>query len=811
MLAEYYRFKWPLLVVVIMTAFHTILPGQSKGLVKGNIADSLSKAPLEYASIAIYDNDSRTLINGAITDSQGHFTIEIPFGSYYAEASFLGFTTVTLSAFRLHADYPEKDFGNILLQAQSDVLNEVVVRAEKSTMELTLDKKIFNVGQDLANSGGSASDILMNIPSVAVDPEGNVRLRGSDNVRILIDGKPSGLVSFKGGSGLQQLPASMIERVEVVTNPSARYEAEGLGGVINIILKKETNQGFNGSFDVIVGHPDNYGLAANLNYRHKKVNFFINYGLAYRDQPGFSRLYQEVYGPTDTLLLQQSNTSSLSGLNNNIRGGIDIYFTEKSILTGSYLFRRSDAKRIMDIIYRDYLNTLASPLGYNTRRQDEDEVEPNSEYSLIYKRVFAGKGHELIAEAKFLDNWEYSDQTFTEYNFTPDGTENPDKAKLQKSINDEWEKQWLLQVDYVKPLSTEGKIEAGLRTSFRNMVNDFLVTQRNSTGEFEPLPGLDNIFHYDENIMAAYGIIGNKTGRVSYQAGLRSEWTDVKTTLKETNEVNPRKYYNLFPSAHITFNLRNEHNLQLSYSRRIRRPYYNDLSPYMTYSDERNFYSGNPDLEPEFSHVMEIGHVKYFEHGSLSSAVYARNTTDKIDNIRQVDPDGISLTRTENLRSESAYGLEIAGTFELTRWWKWDANLNFFYADIDGRNIQSTFRNTTYSWLARQTSRFSLPHGIDFQLRTNYEAPQKTVQGRRKALFFNDVSMSRDVLKGNGTVNLTVLDVFNSRKFRSVAEGETFYTDRTNQFRPRQINLTLSYRIKQSKEQRSKRDAVLTE
>jgi Outer membrane receptor for ferrienterochelin and colicins len=401
------RLLWlPLLVVTLL--INNDVFAQSGGAVHGTVVDSASNAPLEYASVAIYHQESNTLVNGAITDHAGYFNIEVPYGNYYAEISFLGFATIRLPAFALDQRNPARPLGKILLQPTQDMLNEITVRAEKSTMELTLDKKIFNVGQDLANSGGSASDILMNIPSVAVDPEGNVRLRGSDNVRILIDGKPSGLVSFKGGSGLQQLPASMIERVEVVTNPSARYEAEGLGGVINIILKKETNQGFNGSFDVIGGHPDNYGLAANVNYRHRKVNFFINYSIAYRDQPGFSRLYQEVYGNHETLLLQQSNEASLSGLNNNIRGGIDIYFTEKSILTGSYLFRRSDAKRITDIIYRDYLNTLTNPIGYNTRRQDEDEVEPNSEYSLIYKKIFTGKGHELVAEAKFLDNWEYS-------------------------------------------------------------------------------------------------------------------------------------------------------------------------------------------------------------------------------------------------------------------------------------------------------------------------------------------------------------------------------------------------------------------
>ena len=257
-----------------------------------------------------------------------------------------------------------------------------------------------------------------------------------------------------------------------------------------------------------------------------------------------------------TKITKQSNEGYLMGFNNNIRGGLDYFFSEKSILTGSYLFRRSDAHRVTKILYEDYLNSTENLQSYTTRRQDEDEVEPNSEYSLIYKRSFEQKGHDLTGEVKYLDNWESSNQLFTQYRYTPDNT--LDSSRVETSLNDESEKQFLVQLDYVKPIGKEGKFEAGARTSFRNMVNDYIVSAENADGTFDPIPGLDNVFLYDENIHAVYGILGNKTNKISYQAGLRAEWTDVKTTLEETNEVNPRKYANLFPSAHFTVNLPKE-------------------------------------------------------------------------------------------------------------------------------------------------------------------------------------------------------------------------------------------------------------
>ncbi|WP_223275943.1 outer membrane beta-barrel family protein [Algoriphagus aquimarinus] len=775
-----------------------ILAQQSpkKGTLSGIILEDGSASPLPFASIGIYTTTD-SLVSGGLSDDNGKFQIDISIGKFYALVEFMGYEPLKTNSFSITKESPSHDLGQIKMKTTAGDLDEVVVQGEKTIMELSLDKRIFNVGKDLANAGGTANDILMNLPSIAVDPEGNVRLRGSANVRILIDGKPSGLVSFKGSSGLRQLPANMVERVEVITNPSARYEAEGMAGVINIILKKENNQGFNGSFEVIAGTPTNLGFTANLNYRRKKINWFINYGLAHRRSPNVGMLYQEVYGQDTTFILNQSNKGLVTSLNNNIRGGLDYYFRENSILTLSYLWRRSDAHRITNIRYEDSWNTIDNLQSYTLRKQDETEEEPNSEISANYKKTFEEKGHELTTTFTYLNYWENSDQLFTQNTFSPGGVENIGLEQVQTSINDEYENQYLVMLDYVKPFAKEGKFETGFRTSFRRMKNDYIVQQKGEDGEYSPLPGLDNVFLYDENIMAAYGIIGNKTNNWSYQAGLRVENTDVKTILEETNEENPRKYTNLFPSAHLTYNLTQENAFQLSYSRRVRRPVYNDLSPYVTLSDSRNFFSGNPDLNPEYTNAFELGHIKYFDKGTLFTTVYYRSTVNKIERLRSVDDKGHSRTLPYNLNGENSFGVELSGDYRPKEWWKIDMNVNFFHANIDGSNIQAGYTAKTYSWLLRQTSRFTLNNGMDIQFRANYEARQKTAQGVRKGIFFMDLSASKDIINDRGTLTLNAIDILNSRKNRYITQGANFYTEGKSQYQRRQINITMNYRLKQ--------------
>ena len=786
-----------LYIIALFLFIHPLFSQQitGKGKLTGILVTSGTDEPMPFATISIYTQKD-SLVEGSLSDENGKFNIPLSFGSYYALVEFMGYGNYKSDLFVISKDNLTKDLGKISMSIQANTLDEIVVQGEKTVMQLSLDKRIFNVGKDLANAGGSASDILLNLPSIAVDPEGNVRLRGSANVRILIDGKPSGLVSFKGSSGLRQLPANMVERVEVITNPSARYEAEGMAGVINIILKKDNNQGFNGSFELIGGTPTNLGFTTNLNYRKKNINWFVNYGLSRRINPSEGTLYQEVYSDTLTSILSQSNTGTVYGLNNNIRAGLDYFFNEKSFLTLSYIWRRSDAHRITDIRYEDYKNSLNNYLGYSLRRQDETEQEPNSEVILSYKKSFPQKGHELNTSFTYLDYWENSDQLFTQSSYLPTGSAIKSKDLVQTSLNDEFEKQYLVQLDYTKPFSKEGKIEAGFRTSFRNMENDYIVKEKNADGQFFPLPGLDNIFIYNENILAAYSILGNKSKKWSYQAGLRAEYTDVKTTLIETKEVNPRNYANLFPSAHLTYNISLENAFQLSYSRRVRRPVYNDLSPYVTFSDQRNFFSGNPDLDPEFTDAFELGHIKYYDKGTFFSTFYFRKTVDKIDRLRSVNEDGFSVTRPFNLLGEQSFGLEFTADYRFKPWWKMDFNLNFFHADIDGSNIQADYTAQTSSFLARHTSRFSPKGGLDIQLRGNYEGKQRTAQGIRKSIYFIDFSVSKRLFKDRGTLIFNVLDILNARRNRYITEGFNFYTVGNFQQVRRQINLTLSYRLK---------------
>ncbi|UBM58140.1 TonB-dependent receptor [Marinilongibacter aquaticus] len=784
----------------ILILFTFITVGQSawaqNGKLSGKVLDFDTKAPLSFASVRIFTSADSTVKDGGITDENGKFNFDLPFGQYFVNVEFMGYEAFNSPAIRLSDNNKTVDLGELSLKGTASNLDEVTVRAEKSSMELSLDKRVFNVGKDLANAGGSASEILVNIPSVTVDPDGAVKLRGSNNVRILIDGKPSGLVSFKGGAGLRQLQASMVERVEVITNPSARYEAEGMAGIINIILKKDKKQGFNGSFEGTLGWPTNIGLAANVNYRHKKLNFFVNYGLSYNLNLSRGTTYQETYDEDLTRILRQSTKGRVYGFNNNVRGGAEYYFSEKSILTLSYMLSRSDGNRHTENNYRDFINSESNPLANSLRIQEEDETEPLSETVLSYRRTFNRKNHELNAQFRYLDHWENSDQLFTQNGQLANGEEDPSNTFVQHSVNDEFEKQYLAQVDYVQPVGKDGKFEFGARGSFRDMENNYIVETIEGSSENSGAPELDNQFVYNEDISAVYGIFGNKMSKLSYQIGVRAEFTDVKTTLKKTNEVNPRKYNNLFPSVHFTYNLPNDHGVQLSYSRRIRRPVYNELSPFMTVSDSRNFFSGNPDLNPEYSDVYEIGHIKYYEKGSLSSSLYYRQTDHLISSIRDVNDLGFATTRPENLVGQDAYGIDITGSSQFTSWWKMDMNLNVFHANTDGSNVNESYVAKTNTWFVRNTSRFDLPNDYMIQFRVNFDAPQKGAQGMQKAICFLDLSARKTIWNGKGTLNLSVLDLLNSRWSRSVAESPTFYTYRRGQYRRRQINLTLNYRLK---------------
>lgn len=796
------------LLLLFGISFLGISQGTPKGKLSGQIMETNTTNPIPFSSIRIQTEKPVKLITGTIANEKGEFSLEVNQGVYDVIIESVGFEVQTLKQVQISKS---TNLGQIQVKASTQTLAEVTVKGQKSSMELSLDKRIFNVGTDAANKGATAAEILGNLPSVQVNGEGGVSLRGSENVRILVDGKPSTLVGINGSSGLQSLQGNLIDKVEIITNPSARYEAEGMAGIINIVLKKNQNQGFNGAIESTLGYPENFGGTAIINYRKNKLNFFLNYGLFYRRTPGRGNLYQEVYTGEQTNYLQQTSSNNVTGLVNNIRGGGDYFFNDKTILTASYIFRSTHVRRITDFYYLDYRKSLSSLYSNTYRQQDEKETEPNAEYALTFKKSFAKKGKEFTADLRYLDYWEQSDQIYTQTSRFGDGSPYLANSLVQKALNDEYERQWILQADYTNPIGKDGKVETGLRTSFRDMTNDYTVTQQQANGSFAVIPGLQNLFVYKENISAAYLILGNKKNKFSYQFGLRGELTDIQTELKQTQEKNPRNYANLFPSAHFTYAVNANSSFQLGYSRRVRRPTYNELSPFVTFSDNRNYFSGNPNLNPEFTNSFDLGHLKYFDAGSLSSSVYYRYTTGKIDQIRTVDAQGYSKSLPQNFADQQSMGIELTSSFNVSKAYKADLSFNGFRAIIDASNINANYLVDTYSWFVRHTSRIKVGSGIDAQIRANYEAPQKTAQGTRGNIAWVDLSATKDVMQGKGTLSLNVLDVFNSRIMRTETNGGTFYTNREMQGRLRQINITFNYRFNTTKQAAKQRRSMMDE
>lgn len=781
-----------------------------KGKFTGMTIDEKTQEVIPFSSIRLMSGNPQKAISGAIGNEKGEFSAEAVWGNYDIIIESVGFEPLTLKNQNVSKENPKLNLGIIKIKSSTKTLAEVTVKGQKASMELALDKRIFNVGTDLANKGATAAEILGNLPSVQVDGEGAVRLRGSENVRILVDGKPSTMVGMSGG-GLAGLQGNLIDKVEIITNPSARYEAEGMAGIINIVLKKNTNQGFNAAFETTLGYPENFGGTAILNYRKNKLNFFINYGMLYRRSPGRSNIYQEVYIPGQTNYTRQNNKNNVTGTVNNIRGGADYFFNEKTILTGSYIFRRMNTLRVSDFHYDDYQKSPVNLYAVTDRQQVETEAEPNAEYALTFKKSFAKKGKEFTADLRYLDYWEKSDQTYTQVSNKADGAAWPENSKIQRAINDEFEHQWILTADYVNPVGKDAKIETGLRTSFRDMINDYIVTEKQSNGLFTVMPGFLNKFIYKENISAAYAIFGDKINQFSYQLGIRAEVTDIQTELEKTAEKNPRNYANLFPSMHVTYTVSPEKSFQLGYSRRVRRPTYNELSPFVTYSDNRNYFSGNPDLNPEFTDSYDLSGLKYLENGTMSASLYYRNTNGKIEQIRSVDANGYSKRLPLNFSNMQSMGAEFTSSTVLTKAWKADLSLNLFRAITDARNLDANFYSDTYSWFVRHTSRVKLGAGIDAQIRANYEAPQKTPQGSRGYMTWMDLSASKDVMNGNGTITFNILDVFSSRIMRSEIKGVGFFTQAEMQGRLTQFNLTFNYRFKTTKQAAKQRRSMMDE
>ena len=766
---------------------------QGRGIIKGRIVESNSLRPLEYATVSLFSKIDSALVEGMMLDTSGCFSLEVNLGVYYIECAFLGYQSETISNIELKADQALMDLGFIKLKANAQMLTEVEVRAEKSFIELSLDKSVFNVGKDLASLGGNAADILNSVPSVSVDVEGNISLRGSQGVQILVDGKPSGLVAR---DGLRNLSADMIEKVEVITNPSARYNAEGTAGIINIILKKKRKKGLNGTFNNTIGHPEALATAINLNYRKKKLNLFTNLSASRWRNIGDGAIYREVYYHSDSIDILKSKRDHLfKGRLGSFRIGAEYFINPKNTITTSLFQRHIHRNNEIVLNFQDFGNRLDYELGGSTRTENEKVSGKNQEFALAYKKTFDKEDHHLIADLQIQNSRNITQSTYLETYFITNSSTLPLADLDQLSNTNEQTYQWNAKLDYQLPLKKDEKLEAGLQSSYREISYNYLVEALQNE-QWEVFEGLDGEYQYMEKIQAAYALYANKIKQVSFQIGTRLEYADISTSTENTA---PRRNLKLFPSAHLTYEFSSKNALQLSYSKRVTRPRLRSLNPLPTFRNSRSRFQGNPDLRPEYTGMYELGYIRNWEKGTISSSLFYRHTEDVIEGVifkvTLSDPHPVTYRRPENLATKDDIGIELNFSFSHQDWLKLNGNAYFYRAIINGEALNPAYNSDTYTTRGKITSRISISKNTNAQLRFNYRAPFERPQGSRKSQAFLTFSISQKVLRKKGTITLNISDVFNSRISRGTMFTDTFFQEDEFQWSRRTVKLTLYYQL----------------
>jgi len=794
-----------LLLIILLFSINQKLSAQQKRNfinyeVSGTVVEKETNQGLEFATV-IFKPKIGEKVFGGLTNEKGKFKFDVPAGLYTVNIEFISFKKRTLENIRVDQDM---DLGILLLEEDAEALDEIEVIAEKSTVEIRLDKKIYNIGKDMTVKGGTASDVLDNVPSVTVDADGVVSLRGNESVRILINGKPSGLVGMNDTEALRQFPAEVIKQVEVITSPSARYDSEGTAGIINIILRQDKAHGFNGSITANTGIPTTFGFSTNLNYRLKKVNFFANIGYSNRESPGNAYTLTEYFSPDVTNpFLEEDRDFDRYRKNLNTNFGLEYFITEKSSITASFLFRDSDGNTIATN-NSDELDINMVTQRSTLRIENEDEIDKVNQYALNFTQNFNKSGHKLTLDFQYQDNSDHEKSLITNEETYPLELDEPS----EKVDQDEKQDRLLLQGDYVLPIGENQQFEFGFRSNLNNQTTDYKFYNEDIDGNFVLNENVSNIFIYDENIHALYTQYGNKFGKFSTLFGLRMEITDIfinsESTINEDLSTN-KNYTNFFPTINLAYEFSETQNITLGYSRRIRRPRGRIINPFPSQSSKTSIFQGNPLLDPSISNALDLGYYKKWSKVGFNTSIYYNHATDVFQFIREdtgeTTDDGIPIIRMTpiNLSTDDRYGYEFSLNYTPIKGWRFNGSFNIYNSTINGFHEGIDFGSNYTSWFTRMSAKIILPAKIDWQTTFMYRGPRETAQSKRDGSFTTNLAFSRDIIKGNGTVSLNVSDLFNSRIRKGVTATDTFTSYSEFQWRQRSFRLTFAYRFKQKK------------
>ncbi len=783
-----------------------------KATIEGRVIDKETKQALEYATITFTNKRNSSLLQGGITDNNGVFKVDVFPGMYDVSFDFIGFESFKKESIMIKGSM---DLGEIGMVISVDRLEGVELMAERTEVEIRLDKRIYNVGKDITVRGGSVADVLDNVPSVSVDVEGNVSLRGNSSVRILINGKPSGLVGLSGPQGLQQLPAESIEKVEVITSPSARYDSEGTGGILNIILRKQELLGVNGNFVANIGFPKTFGGSASVNFRNDKYNIFTVNSIRQNRSKGFYYNDNEYFNGDDPSTFLEEERKPLRdnrSLFTNL--GVEFYLKENTslILSGFFRDRKGDSETKNDIKQSNYLKDI---LSRSNRVEKETDDDKSYQFSANFDSEIDDKGQKITLVAQYEKSTEDEDGSIENKILFPIISESNFETVQQY----EDQTRTLLQGDYVLPIDENTQFELGYRGSFLNQETDYEVAYLDQ-GTFRIDNNLSNVLLYKQYINAAYTQYGKKIDKFSYLLGLRMENSNITIDQKTTNDYNLKKYTDWFPTINLSYEFDESKSITLGYSRRLRRPWSRFLNPFPSRSSITNIFQGNPDLDPSYSNAYDFGYLKRWDKFTLNGSIYFQRSTsvyqfitintgetvvisgDRNDPGNPVVEVPVIKRTPVNLAEEKRYGAEFNLSYTPSKKVRLNGNFNLFSSELIGEYDGVDFGAKNMRWYTRINSTIRLPGKIDWQLRMRYSGPSENSQTKSSGSFVVSGALNKDFLKDKATISFRASDVFNSGRRISETRTPNFYGYGEFQWRTPTYIFTITYRLNQKKYER---------
>jgi len=772
------------------------------GTIRGAVIDDSTASPVEFVNVVLRMKHDSTIVTGKATDRAGKFNFaEIPAGEYFITFNQIGYKEKKTPVFRIDPQHRHLNLGKVRLIANTMSLEEVLVTAEKSLYSATIDRKVYNVDQDLMSKAGSASELLQNVPSVQVDIDGNVSLRGSSNVLIMLSGRTSPLLKKNSATVLQQMPANSIERIEVITNPSAKYKPDGASGIINIVLKKNTKLGINGNMTANVGNQDRYNGNARLNYNPGVLNLYGSYGIRKDSRNRINTDNRQQTATASALTFYNETLNSYAKPRSHIVSlGADYQLDDKNKfgVSGDYFYNSFTRTESADKLLR---NSARVPINQYRRNRLDYEFEKEYSVTASFEHNFPKEDHTLRLEFSAAGAPEQEDNRYTNVYLLPVGPNEYDNTLIKQGDNNRQ-----LTFEYANPLTEESNLEAGYSGEFiRNDFDFFAERFEANQQKFVTDITKTNRFLYDESIQALYATYKQSFGAFGFMAGLRTEHASVKSNLVTLDSLMTNTYFSLYPTLHLSHKLNKLTELQLSYSRRTNRPEGDELNPFPEYRDPRNVSAGNPKLLPEYIHSIELGCQFQNDAVSILPALFYRYTYNRFTSVTQAINDTTLLTTRQNLANDQSGGLEVVVAADLGALMKVHGNANAFLNKIDASSLGYGDKKSTATWSGSLTIDMNLSGTSRLQINSRYNSSRLTPQGEQSPSYVVNTGFRQELLAGKLSLVLTAADVFKTLKREFTLNIPSLHQIVVNKRDARIVYLNLTYRVgvqsKKSKEE----------